>query len=117
MTTVEALPEPAVDIDPASLDAHLDSGYGIFSGPAGQYARLRFTPQRAQWVSREIWHPRQHGEWDEAGRYLLTVPYADDRELVMDILKHGAEVEVLEPQTLRRRVRAAIADMAALYRD
>jgi predicted DNA-binding transcriptional regulator YafY len=117
LTTVEPLPEPAVDIDPASLDAHLDRGYGIFSGPAAQYARLRFTPHRAQWVSREIWHRQQHGEWEAAGHYLLTVPYADDRELVMDILKHGAEVEVLEPQSLCRKVQEAIIGMASLYRD
>jgi predicted DNA-binding transcriptional regulator YafY len=30
----------------------------------------------------------------------------DDRELVLDILRHGAEVEVVSPATLRRKVRA-----------
>ena len=36
---------------------------------------------------------------------MLEVPYSDDRELVMDILKHGPEVEVLDPPALRERVR------------
>ena len=39
---------------------------------------------------------------------MLEIPYSDDRELVMDILRHGAEVEVLEPAILRLRVRDAL---------
>ena len=34
---------------------------------------------------------------------MLEVPFADPRELMMDILKYGADVEVLEPEALRRR--------------
>ncbi|QXP84795.1 YafY family protein [Methylococcus sp. Mc7] len=116
MTTVEALPEPAVDIDPASLDAQLDSGYGIFSGPAGQYARLRFTPQRAQWVSREIWHPHQQTEWLPDGRYQLRIPYSNPTELIMDILKHGPDVEVVEPPELRVAVAERMRRALEQYR-
>jgi predicted DNA-binding transcriptional regulator YafY len=35
----------------------------------------------------------------------LQIPYADPRELAMDVLKHGAEVEVIEPELLRQLVR------------
>jgi len=35
---------------------------------------------------------------------VLQIPYSDDRELVMDILRHTPEVEVLEPAGLRGRV-------------
>jgi predicted DNA-binding transcriptional regulator YafY len=35
---------------------------------------------------------------------VLEVPYADSRELVMDILKHGPEVEVIAPASLRAEV-------------
>lgn len=42
---------------------------------------------------------------DEQGRYILKLPYADHRELIMDILKFGADVEVLEPDSLRQLVR------------
>ena len=49
------------------------------------------------------------------GSYLLEIPYSDDRELVMDILKHGPEVEVLAPQKLRERVVEALREAAGLY--
>ncbi|HNF90292.1 MAG TPA: WYL domain-containing protein, partial [Thiobacillaceae bacterium] len=54
------------------------------------------------------WHPKQRGRLMRNGRYLLEVPYADDRELVMDILRHVPEVEVLAPKSLRDRVAAKL---------
>lgn len=47
---------------------------------------------------------------------MLEIPYSDDRELLMDILRHGADVEVLEPPQLRKRVAEALAEAARLYR-
>ena len=41
---------------------------------------------------------------DADGRWLLTVPYSDPRELVMDVLRHVAEVEVLATDELRHEV-------------
>ena len=76
---------------------------------------LRFSPETARWVSRETWHPDQHGEYDEAGHYLLRVPYSQDTELVMDILKYGSEVEVLAPPELRAKVVDRIGAMRELY--
>ena len=78
-------------------------------------AVLRFRPEIARWVSRETWHPQQSSEYDEAGHYLLSVPYSQDTELVMEILKYADEVEVLEPVALRRRVAEKIEATRALY--
>jgi len=107
--------EPAIEIEEAELNRELESGYGIFSGAATHQAVLRFSPQLARWVSRETWHPQQSSDYDAEGYYILRVPYSQDTELVMDILKHGAEVEVLEPSELRERVKQRIAGMQALY--
>lgn len=114
---VEPLDEPATEIEDDVLRNTLDSGYGVFSGPATERAVLSFSPRRAPWVSCETWHPEQRGEWEANGHYRLILPYGDDRELLMDILKHGPEVEVLAPETLRRRVQETISALSALYRD
>jgi len=76
---------------------------------------LRFTPLRARWVAREQWHPEQHSEWQEDGSYQLKIPYGDDRELLMDILKYGADVEVLAPKNLRARVRDVLQEAHQKY--
>jgi len=44
------------------------------------------------------------------------VPYSDDRELLMDILKYGAEVEVIAPEALRAVVEKAHEPAASQYR-
>lgn len=106
------LDTPALEIDSAQLDDALGTGYGIFAGRDVRQASLRFTPERARWVAHERWHPDQVGRWDAHGHWLLDLPYADPRELVMDILRHVPEVEVLAPEELRdevvRRLRAGL---------
>ena len=107
--------EAAIEVDAQELNRELESGYGIFSGAETRKAVLRFSPEIARWVSRETWHPDQQSEYDEQGYYVLRVPYSQDTELVMDILKHGSEVEVLQPSELRERVKQRIISMQALY--
>ena len=113
ITQVAVLDRPALDVADTELDATLGAGYGIFTGRKTATAVLRFSPQRSRWVSAELWHPRQKGEFDAHGRFVLSVPYADPTELVMDVLRHLPEVEVLEPPELRQlvadRIRAAAA--------
>ncbi len=111
----EMLDLPAQDVAEAELDAELGSGYGIFSGRQVQWASLRFSPARARWVAPEAWHPKQKAAFDEQGRYCLEIPYSDDRELLMDILRHGRDVEVLAPPELRRRVAEELAAAAKAY--
>lgn len=101
---VRLMNETAMEVSEEELDAILGTGYGIFSGKKVKWAELRFTPERARWVSRETWHPEQKSRFDGQGRYYLSVPYSDDRELVMDLLKFGPEVEVLAPAPLRQRI-------------
>ena len=67
-------------------------------------------------MAAERWHDQQTGSWQEDGSFILEVPYADDRELLMDILKFGPDVEVLAPAALRRRAAEAHAAAAKLYR-
>ncbi len=111
----DTLDEVAKDVPPSDLDRLLGAGYGIFSGEQVKWARLRFSAQRARWVAAEEWHPQQRASFDEAGRYVLNVPYSQDPELMMDILKHGSDVEVLEPPELRERVATQLAAAAQQY--
>ncbi len=109
---VQVLDRKAIEVDDAELDAALGSGYGIFAGREVKHATLRFSAERSRWVAAETWHRDQHGRRDSEGRWVLTIPYADPRELVMDILRHVPEVEVIAPQELEeevmRRLRAGL---------
>jgi predicted DNA-binding transcriptional regulator YafY len=105
----------ARNVPDKTLDTELGNGYGIFAGRKTQAAVLRFTPERARWIASEQWHPKQRG-WFEDGYYLLEIPYSDDRELLMDILKYGPDVEVLAPETLRVKVLGYLSQAIDQYR-
>ncbi|GAB4200191.1 MAG: YafY family protein [Wenzhouxiangellaceae bacterium] len=111
----QPLDDAAHELDGAALQAHYEGAYGIFSGPAVAVAELIFAAEAARWVAEEVWHPQQRGEWQSDGRYRLQVPYSLSRELVMDILRHGSEVEVVAPASLRQEVAAMAAATARLY--
>jgi predicted DNA-binding transcriptional regulator YafY len=49
--------------------------------------------------------------------YELQVPYSDSRELAMDILKYGPDVEVIAPPELRRLVAGRLLAAAHRYPD
>ena len=112
----EPLDERAREIPKAELDDYLKGGYGIFAGKKVAWAKLKFSPLAARWVATQNWHSKQKGELGKDGSYCLSLPYSDDRELVMDILKYGPDVEVLEPEALRKRVAGQLGAAAKLYR-
>lgn len=105
---------PFVPPSEPALDRYVGASFGIFGGEARAWAVLRFTSGAARWVADEEWHPEQKGEWKEGG-YELRVPYADGRELIMDILKYGPDVEVIGPEELREQVSARVREAAVRY--
>jgi len=110
-----ALDTKAKEIPLKQVEAAMDGGYGVYAGAPRQLATLVFQSQAAQWVSREQWHPDQRGRWLGDGRYELRVPYSDETEIVMDILRHGAQVEVVAPAPLRKAVAARLREACAVY--
>jgi predicted DNA-binding transcriptional regulator YafY len=105
ISAAKALPQRCRDIPERQLDEHYASSYGIFAGEPEHIAILRFTPERARWVADEHWHPQQQSRMLADGSYELRIPYSDSRELMMDILKYGPDVEVLGPDELRQEVK------------
>jgi len=112
MREVSMLAGKAREVPAAQLDAALASGYGIFSGKNVQWATLRFTPERARYVSLEEWHPKQRARWDKDGSYVLDVPYSSEKELAMDILRLAPDVEVVKPASLRTEIQGRAGRMA-----
>jgi proteasome accessory factor C len=111
----KALNKTARDIPDADIDRHYNATYGIFGGPAKHTAVLRFTAERARWIADERWHPDQQDRWLEDGRFERSLPYADPRELILDIQKYGPDVEVVSPPELRTEIARRLKAAAAQY--
>jgi len=110
------LNNPGQTFDETVLDNYYANAYGIFSGEADNTAVLRFNNYRARWVADENWHPQQKSQWLENGDYELQIPYSDQRELIMDILKYGADVTVVSPPALVKAVKTALENNLKNYR-
>ncbi len=109
--------DPAREVPDDDLDRVMGAGYGIFAGAETQTAVLRFAPASARWVADEVWHSRQVGRIESDGSYVLELPYSKEPELVMDLLRHGAGVEVLAPPGLRARVADELAAAVRQYQE
>ncbi len=99
----------------AELDKRLTTSFGIFSGSPKATAVLRFGEKAARWVADEEWFPDTPGIWLEDGRYELRIPYNNPTELVMEICRYGADIEVVDPPELRSQVAAVLQAAAKQY--
>lgn len=106
--SMEGVDEQAEEVDIRTIQSELDQAFGIFSGPADNTAVLLFTPEAARWASEERWHREQIGRWTKDGSYELSFPFGQARELVMETLRYGPDVEVRSPDFLRQAVSEAL---------
>ena len=111
----ELLDTRAKSVAMKRVQAEMDAGYGIYAGGQQRWAVLVFNPQAAQWASREEWHPMQQGRWLEGGSWEMRLPYVDDTELVMDLLRQGEQVRVTAPASLVQAVQARLLAASAMY--
>lgn len=106
----------AIPADDRELDRFVSASFGIFTGEARHWARIRFSPEMARWVAEESWHPDQLGHWKD-GAYELQVPYSDPRELLMEVLKYGPEAEIMEPEALRAEAHERLHKALTMYQS
>ena len=108
MKHVRVLDDDAEDVSEHELNLQLTDGYGIFSGAARNIATIVFSAEAARWVSEEHWHSKQEGRFLDDGRYELKVPYSNPRELLMDVLRYGADAEIIAPVSLRESAKSSL---------
>lgn len=113
---VNLLADKCIEVPEKEMAEHFTESYGIFSGKADKTAKLRFSPKAARWVANESWHPKQRGSFNADGSYTLQFEYSQDPELIMDILKYGKNIEVLEPKILREKILKEIKELNLMYK-
>lgn len=117
ITASTVLDAEALTLPREQLHQYFASSYGIFPGTAKHIATLVFSAERARWIADEYWHSEQETRWLDDGRFELKIPFNNHSELLMDILKHGADVEVQAPDFLVAAVIEQIEAMRKMYRE
>lgn len=94
---------------------YLQDTFGIFQTKKSFDVKLKFSPERSRWIRGEVWHEGQTEEMLQDGSIILTIPVSHEAEIMMEILKHGSHVEVLEPEWLRGKIISELNGMARNY--
>ena len=95
---------------------YVKRNFGLLTSENSIDVCLKFSKQVAPWISEQIWHPKQNRVVNPDGSFCLTFPAADLREIKGEVLKYGAQVEVLSPEALRQEVKREITKMKEIYR-
>jgi len=98
-----------------SVRDYIKKNFGVMTGEESIEVCLKFTPEVANWVSDQVWYSGQEVSPNKDGSICLKFPVADFREVRHEILKYGANVEVLSPQGLREEIKNEIKKMARTY--
>jgi predicted DNA-binding transcriptional regulator YafY len=98
------------------VSEYIRQTFGIFHGKKTNEVCLCFSKDVSTWIAEQAWHPAQKTFVKKDGRLCLTIPVADFREIKREVLKYGAQVEVLSPKTLRTEIKKEIEKMRKVYR-
>lgn len=101
----------------ASVKDYIRKNFGIMTGGETFEVCLRFSPAISPWLAEQVWHPAQEMRWENDKTLCLTFPVADFREVKREILKYGAQVEVVSPAALRAEVKQEIEEMKEIYME
>jgi len=90
--------------------------FGLIAGDVSTTATLRFSPAIAPLVAQQQWHEAQQTALSADGFLTMSFPVSGFAEITREILKYGADVEVLAPEELRNAVKTEIGRMGKIYR-
>ena len=100
--TARLLPTTFAVPDDFDIDAVLGAAWAIWQGTGGDRVVLRFPEQRRQWVDETPWPAQQRSARTSSGGGIeVRLDVASEVEMRPWLLRWGANVEVLEPASLR----------------
>jgi predicted DNA-binding transcriptional regulator YafY len=85
------------------FDAWTAASFGVVAEPALP-VRIRFAARHASWISERSWHPSQALTPLPDGGVELCMEAGGSEELASWVMSFGGGAEMLEPESLRRRV-------------
>ncbi len=101
--------------DDFDIDSILGAAWAIWQGRGGDRVVLRFSPEARQWVDEALWPAHMQRSDLPDGRIEVRLDVAGEVEMRPWLMHWGANVEVIEPASLRSHIAETHAAAAALY--
>jgi predicted DNA-binding transcriptional regulator YafY len=113
--TARTLPTSFVVPDDFDIDVALGAAWSIWQGAGGDRVVLRFPERVRQWVDETPWPSRAQRSNLSGGGMEVRLDVASEVEMRPWVMRWGANVEVIEPPSLRAHMAETLAAAAALY--
>ncbi len=115
--SIEVIAEEYIRTD-IDWEAHFSNIVGVtkFEERAEVEVKLLFCRLAAPYIETKPLHPKQETEILPDGRLLLKVRLIPNYELEQRILSYAEQVEVLEPESLRRSIAERLQNALNMYR-
>ena len=97
-----------------NADEFLKSSFGIFQGQPVT-VKLHFSADAAGYGREKTWHESQKIKDRKDGSVILELEVPATGEIKRWIMRWGAQVEVLEPDSLREEIRSEAAEILGVY--
>ena len=99
------------------VDDLFESSYGIYlpEGEEPVLVKLRTTPREAAYLQDLPLHPSQVFLGEEDGFCLFALHVIPNPNFIMELVKHGGRLEILEPASLREQVKQEFRNALKLY--
>ncbi|MDQ0340906.1 putative DNA-binding transcriptional regulator YafY [Caldalkalibacillus uzonensis] len=103
------------EMDDFNLKAYLKETWSIERGDERITFKVRFSPHVARYVKEEELFVKPKLTDLEDGSLLFEVTLNHDREFLQWLMGYGAEAEILEPQSYRKKMRELLARWLQVY--
>jgi hypothetical protein len=103
-----------------SVEEAFEASYGMYLPEPGQepvLVKLRTTLREAAYLQDLPLHPSQTLVSQEGDHCLFALRLIPNPNLIMELCKHGAGLEVLEPESLRQAVKETLEKTLQLYEN
>ena len=98
-----------------NIEQVMGDSFHIIRGGKTYHVVLKFTPYQARWIRERQWHRSQRLTEHTDGSVILEMDVQGLDDVRRWVLQYGAEVEVLEPDVLRRQIMTELEKMKAVY--
>ncbi len=103
--------------DEFNLNDYLNDAFEMVRQETPMQVELKFSAYQARWIRERVWHASQELLPQPDGSLIVRFKSSGLDSLKRWILRYGAEVEVLQPEELRRAIRDEIQKMGTLYEE
>lgn len=100
---------------PYNVEKEFKHAFGVETYQSVQKVVLEFSWQQGNYVKSFPLHESQHILEETKERVLLEIYIHPTNDIIMELLKFGSEVKVIEPVSLQKEIKNRIAEMGKLY--